>query len=205
MTDRAGSFSVLVVCDGNVCRSPAAQFAIGRRLAGVRVESAGMHASTGSRICDVVGTVISAGSEPTSFAESFRSRRISAIDIANFDLVLAATMTLRAELTSANPVYRDRFFTLREAAHILTTLDGALPGTIVQRMDSARGSVPLVAREASGVPMRRVDPFDLPDAHHLRSKKHSAVVSLALSTGDTIGSALARQLELDQQIAEGGA
>jgi protein-tyrosine phosphatase len=204
MTDRPGSFSVLVVCDGNVCRSPAVQFAISRQLAGARLESAGMHASAGSHVCDVVRTALVGHAGAEGFVDSFRSRRISGVDVDEFDLVLAATLDLRGELARAHPVIRDRFFTMREAAHILGTLDGRGASDLVARMDSARGLVPIPPHSSDVLPIRHVAPFDIPDGHAMRSRKHAAVVSLAIAAGGDIGLALSRQLAPAGTAKQGG-
>src|ERR1700712_1032220 len=119
MNTRPESFSILAICEGNVCRSAAAQFTIAQLLPGARVESAGMRARAGAGLCDVVAIEIAGEGEAAArFTREFRSRRREDVDLARFDLILVATTGIRGDLARSFPTLRDRFFTFREAADV---------------------------------------------------------------------------------------
>lgn len=189
-------FTMLVVCDGNVCRSPSAQFELEKLLPEVRVESAGMRARTNTRLCAVVFDALSAW-EPggASYAQRFRSQRILDLDLTRFDLVVTATRDQRADLTRQNPQIRDRFFTLREADMILRaqaaeSLTGALRSALVPGMNALRGLAPRSDAGSSPSAIADAHPFDIPDAHAARSRRHRAVIDLSLRTASSMGESL---------------
>ena len=200
MDARPESFSILVVCDGNVCRSPSAQYAIGLRLPGVRVESAGVRARPGAVLCEVVaGAIAPEGAEAGSFTSEFRSRRLDDVDLGSFDLALTATTGLRSELARTRPELRDRFFTLREAADVLSAIrDAGIPSepfgpaALIATMNRHRGAGATTADLPPRLRMTILDPLDIPDAHGERAKRHRAVVDLALSSAASVGASLAR-------------
>jgi protein-tyrosine phosphatase len=204
MSADRGPFTVLVVCDGNVCRSAAVQFLLHDRLPGVIVESAGLHARSGSRLCHgVAAELLSSNPGSVSYIEGFRSRRTTGVDLTRFDLILAATRELRGDLVRANPELWNRFFTLREAATLLGSIPEAegqmapfARGDIVRIMNERRGAVSL-ARESVALPgFRGVDPLNIPDAHALGGRRHLGVIALSLLTAGEIGDSLATLLGL---------
>jgi protein-tyrosine phosphatase len=154
----AGEFRILVVCTANVCRSPLAEIVLRRGLAGqhsefVDVTSAGTHADAGQPMC--AQGAAHAGVDP----DVHRSRLLSAVDLADADLVLTADRSQRAAAARLDPSCRPRLFTLRQAAelaaHVSRTLaaggvpEGAppIPNEAAERlrwfmgeMDVARGS-----------------------------------------------------------------
>ena len=197
---RPESFSILAVCDGNVCRSPSAQFAIAVRLPGVRVESAGLYARPGAPLCEVVaGAIALEGAEAGDFTSTFRSRRLDDVDLGSFDVALTATTGIRGELARAHPELRDRFFTFREAADVLSAIrDAGIPSepfdpsSLIATMNRHRGARATIADLPSRLRMNVLDPLDIPDAHGERAKRHRAVVDLALRSATSIGDSLAR-------------
>jgi protein-tyrosine phosphatase len=193
------SFSILTVCDGNVCRSVAAQFTIAQRLPHVRVESAGMRARTDDRVCELVAIAIAGDGEAAArFTREFRSRRQEDLDLASFDLVLAATTRIRGDLARSFPALRDRFFTLREAADVLHAVQGDTAAepvdqtSLVAILNRYRGAGATTPDLPPRLRMRALDPLDIPDGHGERPKRHRAVVELVLGTAAAIGESLAR-------------
>jgi protein-tyrosine phosphatase len=197
MNGDSGRISILVVCDGNVCRSPTAHMAIAENLPFARVESAGMHSHPGMAMCDLAAKK-SALEHPTLLRSivEFRSRAVAEVDLVDFDLILAATKQLRSDLVRLRPGLRDRVFTLREAAHLLRsgavadTLHASIE-TVVRSMDGARGTVPLEEVEPRRRGKNREDPFDIVDAHGSRGSRHEAAITAAETAGTQIGVALA--------------
>ena len=85
--------NVLIVCMGNICRSPMAQAVLAKRIAeagltkDIFVESAGTHASRVGEKAD--GRAEAALARRGYHLGRFRSRRVSAADFVRFDWILA--------------------------------------------------------------------------------------------------------------------
>ena len=88
--------SVLFVCAGNTCRSPMAE-AVARHLldSGVRVESAGISADDGA---SAAKDAIQAMQERGLDISDHRSRSVSALNLLDFDLVVALTPSIAQAL-----------------------------------------------------------------------------------------------------------
>ena len=81
--------SELFVCAGNTCRSPMAQAVARTLVAGdIRVESAGISADDGA---SAANDAIQAMRERGIDMSAHRSRSVSALDLSDFDLVVALT------------------------------------------------------------------------------------------------------------------
>jgi protein-tyrosine phosphatase len=116
------SFSVLVVCTGNICRSP-----LGERLLVARqgdlsmtVTSAGTSALVGRGMDEPSALVLrELGGDPSGHS----ARRLTR-DMANAcDLILTAETSHRSKLLQAEPSLFRRTFTLREFARLGADLD----------------------------------------------------------------------------------
>ena len=106
--------TVLCVCTGNICRSPAAELLLAARLGdGVQVESAGMRAQIGRPIASPMAQRIrAAGVDPDGFA----ARQLLAAMVRSADLVLTMSRSQRAAVGQLVPSAADRTFTLLEFA-----------------------------------------------------------------------------------------
>ncbi|SFR72172.1 protein-tyrosine phosphatase [Agromyces sp. CF514] len=138
--------NVLVVCTGNICRSPVAERVLAARLAAagiddVRVSSAGTSALVGEPMTpEAADLAVRLGADPTGHA----ARRLTAQLIEDADLVLTATRAHRAQVAELVPRAARRAFTLREFARVLAFLaaDGGLdtgddtpdPDSVAQRL-----------------------------------------------------------------------
>jgi protein-tyrosine phosphatase len=82
-------FSILAVCTGNVCRSPAVERLLATKLGPtVTVRSAGTHALVGHPISDPMAALLTdSGIEP----DSFEARRLSENMLKEANLVLTMT------------------------------------------------------------------------------------------------------------------
>lgn len=144
MTTSAPAFSVLVVCTGNICRSPAAEFRLRQLLgADVAVTSAGLHALVGQPVDPAMAALLGPG------VEGFRARQVMRADVLAADLVLVMTAEQRRALSVQAPVAVRRIFTLLEFAELAELwreagaaeagppADAALPGQLAELVAAA--------------------------------------------------------------------
>jgi protein-tyrosine phosphatase len=119
-TDVAGR--VLVVCTGNVCRSPYIERRLVQLLAGtgVEVSSAGTRALVGAPI--EPGSVDALGELETD-AAGFAARQITPALLRDADLVVTATQRHRHEVVALLPRALRRTFSLGELADLLRDAD----------------------------------------------------------------------------------
>lgn len=118
------SFDVLVVCTGNVCRSPAAQIVLTTALgAGVAVSSAGTQAVTGAPMAAQMAAAI-------DVSPSVVARQLTPDLVRRADLVLTMTLAQRSAVVALLPAAVRRTFTLHEFAALATlcTDEGPAPG-----------------------------------------------------------------------------
>lgn len=107
--------SVLLVCTGNVCRSPAAEFLLRARLgtADVAVLSAGTRALAGHPVHPPMARLLEdAGLAPAGFV----ARQLTADAVHAADLVLAMTREHRSAVAAVAPQALRRTLLLGEAA-----------------------------------------------------------------------------------------
>lgn len=124
MEPDARPFSILVVCTGNVCRSPIAGQLLLARLssAGVAVVagSAGTRALVDHPMTpDAVEQLVAHGVTPSPH----RGRQLTARQVEQADLILTASRDHRAEVVAVAPSASRRTFTLREFARIIRWAD----------------------------------------------------------------------------------
>lgn len=124
---------VLVVCTGNVCRSPLAERALQAALdaatpegaTGVRVVSAGTGALAGEPMTDeAADAVVRAGGDPAGH----RARDLVPAQVREAALVLTATRDHRADVVRLVPAAVRRTFTLREAGRLAGARGGEVTG-----------------------------------------------------------------------------
>jgi protein-tyrosine phosphatase len=100
-------FSVLMVCLGNICRSPTAEGVLRAKLERlglgerVRVESAGTHGEKGGA---PDARAVAAAAKRGYELSQIRSRRVVTADLAAYDLVLAMDSDNLAFLRAAAPL-----------------------------------------------------------------------------------------------------
>ena len=148
---------VLVVCTGNVCRSPLAEaflraaFEDRMGSASPQVASAGTMGWTGS---GADPHSIQAAAEHGIDISGHRGRVLDRADIASSSLILTMANEHVDTITSAAPSARSKTFTLKELVRLLE----AIPRTEVDAPD------PIVARVEAADELRRAgfggDPYD---------------------------------------------
>lgn len=140
---------VLVVCTGNVCRSPLVERLLAARLGGgVEVTSAGTQALVGEAMTPLTAELVQASGAD---ATGHRARQLDEDLLGGaLDLVLTATRAHRADVLRVRPVLLRRTYTVREAGRLASLLapevEGAAPQErlrdLVARLPSARGRWP---------------------------------------------------------------
>jgi protein-tyrosine phosphatase len=165
------NFSILAVCTGNVCRSPAVERLLTNKLGStVKVSSAGTHALVGHPISEPMTALLREGGLED---QPFEARRLSEQMLKEADLVLTLTRAQRGLVVELWPAAVRRTFTLREFARLLSWVDpSALPtGSPADRL---RVAIPLAAAErgrerTSPDEDDVVDPFRLSDEVYAES------------------------------------
>jgi protein-tyrosine phosphatase len=179
-------FTILCVCTGNVCRSPAAERLLAARLGpGVTVASAGTLGLVGRAIEPRMAAHLAAlGLEDVGFT----ARRLTEADVSRADLVLGLTREHRAEAVELAPAAVRRAFTLLEFARLLGRIQpGELPDTSVA--DRLRAAVPLAAARRQMV-IGPVDADDVVDPYRLAQEVYDQSFSAIRVAVDTIADRL---------------
>ena len=175
-------FSILAVCTGNICRSPAVERLLASQLGpSVSVSSAGTHALVGHPISEPMATLLrQAAVEP----EPFEARRLSEQMVKESDLILAMTRAQRGLVVELWPAAVRRAFTLREFARLLSCVDpSALPqGTPAERLKAA---IPLAAAER-GKERISPDEDDVVDPYRLSNEVYADSFTQILSSVESI-------------------
>jgi protein-tyrosine phosphatase len=125
-----GVFDVLMVCMGNICRSPMAELyarweldrLLGEEAGLFRVHSAGTEGLEDWPINPPAAGVLT---RLGITSETFRARRLVKEMVASADLVLCATRRQRAHVINLLPQSASRIFTLLEFARLLEGVDMA--------------------------------------------------------------------------------
>jgi protein-tyrosine phosphatase len=160
-----GTFSILTVCTGNICRSPAVERLLARDLGPtVYVNSAGTHALVGQPIAEPMARLLrNNGVHEAGFA----GRRLTQRLIKDADLILTLTRAQRSLVVELWPPAVRRTFTVREFARLLGELDSSASpdGPPAERL---RAAMPLAAarrvlRRTSAQDDDVIDPFRLSD------------------------------------------
>jgi protein-tyrosine phosphatase len=160
------AFSILTVCTGNICRSPAVERLLAQKLGPtVSVSSAGTHALVGHPIAEPMALLLrNSGSEDGAFA----ARRVTEKLLEEADLVLTLTRDQRSLAVDVWPPAVRRTFTLREFARLLGQVDlSVLPdGTPGERLRTALPRVVAtrgLGRRTSAEDDDVIDPYRLSD------------------------------------------
>lgn len=181
-------FEVLVVCSGNICRSPLAEQLLAARLLAsgspAQVQSAGTVAEEGFPMDEVAAELSRRyGGDPTSH----RSRGLTEELVAKAGLVLTATRQHRAAVVTLLPRASRYSFTLVEFARLSTGLAGVLP----QEVSSAPLLVQAVAAQRGhAVPPANPADDDIIDPYRRPAEVHEFVAEQIDSVTTSIAAAL---------------
>ena len=186
-------FTVLVVCCGNVCRSPLAERLLRERLReqlgklseAVVVESAGTRALAG-RPMDAMAAQELGRLGLTN--EDFRARQLTERMANDAGLVLTATKELRSRVLEDAPGALRRAFTITEFAALV---EGA----------SADSPRELVADAAQRRSLAQVEDYDVPDPIGAGPDVHRKAADLIDSSVTPIAAAIATAVRKAQDGA----
>ena len=92
--------SILVVCTGNICRSPIGERLLRKRLPGVKVKSAGVHGLV-KHPADATAADVAANHGVS--LEGHAGRKLTAEMARNYDLILAMESEHIAQVTAIAP------------------------------------------------------------------------------------------------------
>ena len=97
--------SILVVCTGNICRSPIGERLLRKRLPGVKVKSAGVHGLV-KHPADATAADVAANHGVS--LEGHAGRKLTAEMARNYDLILAMESEHIAQVTASAPEDRGK-------------------------------------------------------------------------------------------------
>lgn len=157
---------ILVVCLGNICRSPLAERLLRHQLAlaghggSVAVSSAGLEAPRGAGMDPLAAAELTRlGGDATGFS----SWRLSAELVAAADLVLTASRDLRARTVALQPRAMRRVFTLGEFAALCEDAPAPAPG---QQLGSFVSEAARHRQAVAQLDLDLVDPIGRPPHVH---------------------------------------
>ncbi|HKC26616.1 MAG TPA: hypothetical protein VKB75_01270 [Jatrophihabitans sp.] len=141
-------FTVLVVCTGNISRSPMTQLLLefwSDPKAGLVVSSAGTHALVGQPMDDGAASAMrELGIDPSRH----RARQFQPDMAAEADLIITAEQTHLEVVLAQTPTALRRAFTIKEFARLVAHVDAADPDSVVAQAAALRGLVPRPADAA---------------------------------------------------------
>lgn len=153
--------SVLIVCTGNICRSPLAALLLARGLgtpSGLHVASAGLHAVVDADMEQTVKEIaLRGGSVPPH-----RARQLTQAIVDDAGLILTMSLDQRGELVSTFPSALRRTFTLSEFAKLLE-LNPSSAGSFHDLVEGASAS-----RNRTAIGPDVDDPYRQPRSVHER-------------------------------------
>ena len=183
--------TLLTVCTGNVCRSPAAELLLRAALGteeGVVVRSAGTAAPAGAHVSKPISALLRGrGIDP----DEHRARWLTERDVRTADLILAMTREHRSRAVELFPAAVRRSFTLVEFARIAAAIpeDDVSGATVAERL---RELIALAPRYRSAAGSDDVDdPYGQDEATNARvfAEISQAVATIsAIAQGPLIGS-----------------
>lgn len=167
MAGSARPFGILLVCTGNVCRSPVAELLLASRFyadgaAGFTVSSAGTRALAGRPMDPRAEALL----PPDVEATGFRARQLEPSMVQAADLVLCMDRGVRAETVRTAPSALKRVFAFREFGRMLRLMDHEAVPAGIGAADKAERWRQLVARAPAVRPLalaRQEDDDDVLD------------------------------------------
>ncbi len=155
---------VLVVCTGNVCRSPFVERLLRLHLAGspVEVTSAGTGAPVGEPMDPLAAELLTAlGADSLGH----RARQLTPALVAGADLVLTATRRHRGQVVAVSPRALPCTFAFRDFAFLVRGIGTDAPAGLQEGADGLRELVRVAAARRGLVPPRPAEEVDIVDPY----------------------------------------
>lgn len=196
------NFSILVVCTGNVCRSPLAERLLANHLRDIpeiTVSSAGTHALVDQPMFNVTRQL--ASSYGLEDADSHRARQMAETHLESSDLILTMTRDQRRAVVELSPRVVRRTFTLREFARLAeATSDESLAAEICSTGESHADRLTAAVNAVTtsrGSLLPGLDPADddVIDPYKRELEVHEASVEQLVPAVDAVVSLFTRALE----------
>jgi protein-tyrosine phosphatase len=169
---------VVVVCTGNVCRSPYIERRLRQELSGtaISVVSAGTKALVGRDMDAATRTLLDEAGADTG---RFTARTLTEEMVGSADLVVTAAREHRGAAVRLCPTALNRVLTLRDLADLL---DGVSPGHVV----SSGGSANWVRQVADAAMARRA---------HVPARQNSVDITDPIGAGPVVFERMAAEIE----------
>jgi protein-tyrosine phosphatase len=190
MVESVEPLNVLIVCTGNICRSPLTEKLLQARLmaAGIRatVTSAGTRAMVGHPMTDEAAFLATRyGAEPALHA----ARQLSEDLIAGADLILTATREHRGEVVSLHPRVARYAYTLNQFARLVAQpADAALELAPTPTITSYLAEIS--ATKGLALPPAHPDDDDIEDPYRRSAEVYDRVGHIIDTAVTTITTAL---------------
>lgn len=178
--------TLLAVCGGNVCRSPAVERLLALRLDdSIAIGSAGVHALVGDPIARPMAALLSAQGATTS---NFAARQLTAELVEQATVIITMTLEQRAEVVSLVPGAVRRTFTLLELARLVANSSG-IKGTYPD--DATRwAALPPLANAHRHELLGAKTSLDLADPYGKTARHYRVAMARIVSALDTIDQAV---------------
>ena len=182
--------NILIVCTGNICRSPLAEKLLQSRLAAAGVPaivtSAGTRAMVDHPMTDEATFLATQyGSEPTLHV----AQQLTAARIAAADLVLTATREHRGEVVSLHPRANRYAYTLNQFARLVSVVEPVDTPTINDYLAE------ISATKGLSLPPTRPEDDDIEDPYRRSAEVYDRVGSVIDKSVTTITTALATAID----------
>lgn len=157
---------ILTVCTGNICRSPFAAKLLAAKLdrTQFKVASAGTSAMLGDPMQETMQRI--ATDMGIRGNDEHRARALTQGVVSQADLILCMEREHRSEAAKLQPSAARRAFTLREFAHIVSSInDDQLQQLLFLNSDSPTAAIDAVMRMRGVVPRLSPERLDLQDPY----------------------------------------
>ena len=189
------SLNILIVCTGNICRSPLVEKLLQARLAAAGilaiVTSAGTRAMVDHPMTDEAAFLATQyGAEPTLHA----AQQLTADRIAVADLVLTATREHRGEVVSLHPRANRYAYTLNQFARLVEATPPAVEPPVVEPVETPTINTYLAeiaTTKGLALPPLHPDDDDIEDPYRRSAEVYDRVGVVTARSVTTITSALA--------------
>ncbi len=213
------TFTILTVCQGNICRSPSMQAQLTKHLERfegpaklpISIGSRGLAAAYDAELCDRTLKGLLDKDELAGFRRAHRVRPATPGEVGRAQLVLAAGLEERAAVVRLNVAARQRTFTMIEAARLAERVfdEHEVPAHLrgedrlawfVDQMDASRGALTLFPRQQRRSLLKpwttaAFTELDIPDPHASTAVAHALVRRRITEATQSFGASLLRVVE----------